>query len=422
MISKNGMLKSMLNTSRCAIACCQIILRDDKTDYKIVEFNNTFEMLGGHGRSWLMGRCLGDDSIIRELFPNFNLAEWITEAIATGSTEPLNYIGYKSYEIYLHGLDKDHLIITLCDVTDYHSYKHKFEHIFNTTGAILNITTFKEGEIGIYVDMNEASCESIGLPKEEIIGRSWVEINVFEDPSDYMRIAETIYRDKRLDNFELAITNKRGERRIGLMSSEVVRINNQNFTFSVIHDITEFRRIEAELAEKNQQLTELNHLLSQQAIRDDLTGLYNRRHIFQILKEEIISSNRYNESLSLMMIDLDRFKKINDKYGHQFGDFMLQSVARIIFTNIRESDHLGRYGGEEFLLILPHTDLESAKVVAHRIGRAIDEASFGENNVKMTVSIGLSSYHGSSLEEFVERADELMYQAKKTGRNRFVSE
>jgi hypothetical protein len=79
-----------------------------------------------------------------------------------------------------------------------------------------------------------------------------------------MKIAEAIYRDKRLDNFELAITNKRGERRIGLMSSEVVRINNQDFTFSVIHDITEFRRIEAELAEKNQQLTELNLLLSQQ--------------------------------------------------------------------------------------------------------------------------------------------------------------
>jgi PAS domain S-box-containing protein len=247
--SKNGMLKSMLDTAKCAIACCQIILREDKTDYKLVEFNSAFEVLSGHDRSWLLGRCLGDESI-RELFSDFDPAEWISEAIAKGSTELLYYIGYKSYEIFLHGLDEDHLIITLCDVTNLHSYKHKFEHIFNTTGAILNITTFKEGEVGVYVDMNETSCESIGLPKEEIIGRSWTEINVFEDPSAYMKIAEAIYRDKRLDNFELAITNKRGERRIGLMSSEVVRINNQDFTFSVIHDITEFRRIEAELAEK----------------------------------------------------------------------------------------------------------------------------------------------------------------------------
>ena len=421
MTSENDMIKSMLNTARCAIACCQIILRDDKTDYKIIEFNSAFEVLSGHDRSWLLGRCMGDKSI-RDIFLDFDPAEWITEALAKGSTENLYYIGYKSYEIFLHGLGEDHLIITLCDVTKLHSYQHKFEHVFNTTGAIINITTFKEGEVGIYVDMNEASCESIGLPKNEIIGRSWIEVNVFNDPSDYNKIAETIYRDKRLDNFELAITNKRGERRIGLMSSEVVRINNQDFTFSIIHDITEFRRIEAELAEKNQQLTELNSLLSQQAIRDDLTGLYNRRHIFQMLKEEIISSNRYSESLSLMMIDLDKFKKINDKYGHQFGDFMLQNVARIILTNIRESDHLGRYGGEEFLLILPHTDLESAKVAAHRIGRAVEEASFGENNVKMTVSIGLCSYHRDSLEEFVERADELMYQAKKTGRNKYVSE
>jgi len=419
--SETDLLKNMLNTAKCAIACCEIILRDDKPDYKLVEFNRAFEMLSGHDRSWLLGRCLGDDSI-KELFPDFDQAELITEAHAKGSTENLYYLGNKSYEIFLHRLDEDHVIIALNDVTDLHSYQHKFEHIFNTTGALINITTFKEGEVGVYVDMNEASCESIGLPKEEIIGCFWTGVNVFEDPSDYQKITETIYRDKRLDNFELAITNKRGEKRIGLMSCEVVRINNRDYTFSVIHDITEFRRIESELAEKNQQLTELNQLLSQQAIRDDLTGLFNRRHIFQILNEEIIRSNRYDESLSLMMIDLDNFKRINDNYGHQFGDFMLRNVARIILANIRESDHLGRYGGEEFLLVLPHTDLESAKVVARRIGRAVEEASFGENNVRMTVSIGLSSYHKSSLEEFVKRADELMYQAKKTGRNKYVSE
>jgi diguanylate cyclase (GGDEF)-like protein/PAS domain S-box-containing protein len=419
--SENAMLKNMLDTAICAIACCQIILRDDKTDYKLVEFNRAFEVLSGHDRSWLLGRCLGDDRI-KQSFPDFDPAGWITEAIEARSTKPLNYIGNKSYELFLHRLNEDHLIITLCDVTDLHGYRHKFEQIFNTTGAILNITTFKEGEVGIYVDLNEPSCEAIGLPKKEIIGHKWTEINVIEDPSDYLKIAETMYRDKRLDNFELVITNQRGERRIGLMSCEVVRINNQDYTFSIIHDITEFRRIEAELAEKNQQLTELNHLLSQQAIRDDLTGLYNRRHIFQILKEKIIHSNRYAESLSLMMIDLDEFKNVNDTYGHQFGDFMLQAVARIIIASIRESDFLGRYGGEEFLLILTHTDLESAKVVAQRIGRAVEEASFGENNVKMTVSIGICSYHGSSLEEFVKCADELMYQAKRTGRNRFVSE
>ena len=122
------------------------------------------------------------------------------------------------------------------------------------------------------------------------------------------------------------------------------------------------------------------------------------------------------------MTDLDQFKEINDSYGHNFGDFVLQKIARIIIKNIRENDRMGRYGGDELLLILPHTDVQGAKSLAQRLVNTIEKESFGKNKIKMTISIGLCGYHGSSLKEFLERADELMYQAKKTGRNRFVSE
>ncbi len=233
-----------------------------------------------------------------------------------------------------------------------HSYQQKFELVFNSANALQSITTYKEDEDGIYVDVNERLCSTIGLSREEIIGRSWLDINLFANSDDKHLIKLLIARDKRIDNLELITYNRQGEKIHGLLTSEIIAINNQQFAFSMVHDITEFRRIEKELAEKNQQLEELNQLLSRQATRDDLTGLYNRRHIFAILNKEIIRSKRYGYPLSLMMLDLDKFKAVNDNYGHQFGDFMLQKTARILLSNIRETDRLGRYGGEEFLLIL----------------------------------------------------------------------
>ena len=162
------------------------------------------------------------------------------------------------------------------------------------------------------------------------------------------------------------------------------------------------------------------------SITDDLTGLYNHRRFMQILEHEFIRSSRYKTPLCLLMIDIDRFKLLNDTYGHQQGDRMLRALAENFVDATRESDLLTRYGGEEFAIVLPSTDLEGGKVTAERIRTSVENRPFpnpGSPPLQMTVSIGVAYYEGEGLsnpKEFVEQADRALYRAKQQGRNRTV--
>ncbi|TET39948.1 MAG: diguanylate cyclase [Dehalococcoidia bacterium] len=155
---------------------------------------------------------------------------------------------------------------------------------------------------------------------------------------------------------------------------------------------------------------------------DLLTGLENRRAILRRLEEQIKHANRYKEELSLIMLDLDHFKEVNDHYGHLTGDDVLESVATLVRQSIRDTDTAGRYGGEEFIIVLPKTDLPTALYVAERIREAIAAAEMrdSEGNVfSITVSQGLSSYEpGEDEHSLISRADVALYRAKEGGRNR----
>lgn len=411
-MSLENIIRDMLDAVDHAVACYRIIPRGNKHDYEVMDVNAAFERLSGYQRSRLAGYLI-DDEGIGEFFSALDWPNWNTY-FGKKDIENTYFIKDNCYQLSLHRLDQNYLISVLKDISELQSTQLKFQHSFNSTNALQCITTFKEGVDGIYVDMNDLHCTTIGMEREDIIGHSWIEVNVFDNPFDIEQIQEIIFRDRRLDNYEFVVDNKRGEKRIGLMSCELVRINNKDYTFSMIHDITEFRQIEKKLAEKNQQLLKLNSLLSQQAIRDGLTGIYNRRHIFEILRDEVVYNHRYGPVLSVMMMDLDEFKKVNDYYGHQAGDSVLKQAANILLNCIRESDQLGRYGGDEFLLILPHTDLKSAGLVANRIVQAFEDAVFIDN-IKIKISIGVTSYNEESVEELIRRADVLMYQAKKNG-------
>jgi diguanylate cyclase (GGDEF)-like protein len=118
------------------------------------------------------------------------------------------------------------------------------------------------------------------------------------------------------------------------------------------------------------------------------------------------------------MLDIDHFKAINDTYGHQIGDTTLVAVSQLIKDNLRDIDHVGRYGGEEFIVILPQTGLDNAYITAQRIRRAIESARFHEGKIKMTVSGGVVEFKEESALILIGKADELLYKAKQNGRNR----
>jgi len=168
--------------------------------------------------------------------------------------------------------------------------------------------------------------------------------------------------------------------------------------------------------ERNQMLERLKEL----AITDDLTKLYNSRHFYSQLDNEINRFKRYQRSLSLLLIDVDHFKEFNDTYGHLEGDKILHNIARLITSCLRTMDTAYRYGGEEFTVILPETTCDAAMAVSERINEVVKNDLFIENDKKdMSVSIGVTEYlPGELVSEFVRRADKAMYMAKEGGRNR----
>jgi diguanylate cyclase (GGDEF)-like protein len=163
----------------------------------------------------------------------------------------------------------------------------------------------------------------------------------------------------------------------------------------------------------------------QSAMRDHLTKLYNRSEMESRLKAEFTRSRRYNHPLALIMLDVDYFKKINDRYGHPAGDAVLRQLAQCLRENCREADILCRYGGEEFLIIMPETELEAAQIKAEQLRQLIAQTSItfdqGQKEIQVNASLGVAQMcNKEEWESLIQRADNALYQAKEAGRNQVV--
>jgi diguanylate cyclase (GGDEF)-like protein len=164
----------------------------------------------------------------------------------------------------------------------------------------------------------------------------------------------------------------------------------------------------------------------ERSILDELTGLYQKKYLFQRLQDELLRFERYGSTFALLMLDLDSFKPMNDQFGHLTGDRYLRALGEAIRQNLRAADIPCRYGGEEFAIILPETDLPGATVIAERIREAVEKLELreGARPVHTTVSIGIAVQEGqrtASAQHLVERADQALYAAKRAGKNRVVA-
>jgi len=166
------------------------------------------------------------------------------------------------------------------------------------------------------------------------------------------------------------------------------------------------------------------HTIQQMAIHDELTGVYNRHHLNGLLETEKARCMRSGEDFSVCILDVDYFKKVNDTLGHLAGDKVLKHFANEVKKTLRTIDSLGRFGGEEFLLVLPRTNIEQARLCAERIRRMTEELAFPEfdRSFGITSSFGIAQYRlGEDLKEMLSRADTALYKAKHAGRNRVES-
>ena len=170
------------------------------------------------------------------------------------------------------------------------------------------------------------------------------------------------------------------------------------------------------------KLKEKSNLFEYQASHDKLTGLYNRNKFDEIYSKEIKRAKRYSNDLSIILFDIDNFKQINDKYGHPIGDEVLKEIANITLTSVREQDITVRWGGEEFLVLLPQTNLLGAVTVANKIRSSLEMHPLTSSVLKMTASFGVAQLQESDDEiTLISRSDKLLYEAKSAGKNKVVS-
>ncbi|MGQ0561820.1 MAG: diguanylate cyclase [Gemmatimonadota bacterium] len=187
-----------------------------------------------------------------------------------------------------------------------------------------------------------------------------------------------------------------------------------------VRSMLRIKKLQDEIELKSRELERLS-------ISDGLTGLYNHRHIHALLNEEFERAGRTGERLTVAMFDLDRFKGVNDTHGHQAGDRVLEQMADILRESAREIDRIGRYGGEEFMVLLPDTSIDDAEVFVERVRREVARRPFNVGDDKpplqMTISAGIATYPHARIkdpETLVRLADEALYTAKTAGRNRVV--
>ncbi|MBN7771300.1 GGDEF domain-containing protein [Marinobacter daepoensis] len=185
----------------------------------------------------------------------------------------------------------------------------------------------------------------------------------------------------------------------------------------LIYDVTEFASSKRALERANEQLARLS-------MTDRLTGLLNRGTWENLVDAEFERFRRYGQATSLVMFDIDHFKSVNDNYGHLAGDEVIRHAAQITRNNVRQSDSAGRYGGEEFGIILPETDTESARVICERIRDAIENGVVNTTagNIQYTISMGIAQLTDSpeNYMQWMQKADEALYKAKQGGRNRVI--
>ncbi len=209
------------------------------------------------------------------------------------------------------------------------------------------------------------------------------------------------------------------------VNAELIQLCMLAFILLIISVIGgQISALRQKLAASKKELARSVELISEIAIRDELTGLYNRRYLLELLELEIKRSSRDGSSFCLALLDIDHFKKVNDTYGHPVGDEVLRAVSASMNVTLRKTGFCGRYGGEEFLIVLTKTTPDGAASAMERLRCTIEELQFDGDccDLMVTASVGLAKHEqGEPIETTISRADAALYQAKKSGRNRVVA-
>ncbi|MFC1807638.1 diguanylate cyclase [Candidatus Omnitrophota bacterium] len=305
--------------------------------------------------------------------------------------------------------------ISLIELLD--ALKKSIEGYFNFTRCRILIFSFKDEEpkiekIFTVPEVNDENGESQTYDNSLLGTLSKKKELLMIDKSAGMAAPNGLELDEQIDSF-MAIPLTAGERfngifvMEGIFTEDMLRLAILAYQFAMV-----LERIR------------LYELVQELAITDGLTKVFVRRYFMERFHEEIERAQNFNTHLSLIMLDLDNFKKCNDEYGHLVGDVVLKETSEVLKQNLREIDIIGRYGGEEFSIILPETTKEAAQAVCERLRGAVENSLIKayDETIKLTVSAGVTAYPDDTSEpkQLIDKADQMLYRAKSEGKNRVV--
>jgi diguanylate cyclase (GGDEF)-like protein/PAS domain S-box-containing protein len=265
---------------------------------------------------------------------------------------------------------------------------------------------------GVIQQTNSAVSRLFGYAPDELVGSN---VKLLMAPEDAQRHDGYLrnYRKTGVGSIigvgrEVVARRANGELIQVYLSVGEFSAHGESYYVGILHDITDHKRMEAELVRLAQT--------------DELTGAFNRRHFMSKLEAEIHRSNRYRHPLSLMIIDLDHFKRVNDTYGHAVGDLALRAVVELLRGELREQDELARLGGDEFAVLLPETRVDIAQGVANRVIARAGSTRIDETDERLSLSIGVAGWKlGMTNGGLLRDADAALYEAKAAGRGRVYS-
>jgi len=390
---------------------------------KLVYVNQQLAKMLGYPINELIGRSFielvasEDQSLVLERYRARLSGEKVPEQYEIHLLTAQGSVICCSLNVGLSKSQKDHNVIVgsardvtqqMATLAELESTKAELKSIFDRLPDVFYRTNMQ----GIITMISPTCFDVIGYRQEEMLGTAMSDYYV--TPEDRQKTVQAITDGGgKAIRVEAGLRHKDGSI-IWMSTNAFVRYGSDNQPVSVdgvAHDISGRKRME-------DQLTALSRT-------DGLTGVYNRRYFIEKSEELINVMRRYQHPASMLIADLDLFKNINDKYGHYMGDVALIAFTNICRQEIRESDVLGRLGGEEFGLMLPETPIQYAQNLAERIRKATAaiEIPLGDNMIGVTVSIGLVELRpeDQSLYSVMRRADLAMYQAKERGRNQVVT-
>jgi len=319
----------------------------------------------------------------------------------------LPMMGYNSVPLMGQLYSMIMIIGTYIAIEKYKLLKIPEKIIFEQVGSKIIDMIIVINEKGELIRISNHTLDMLGFQESDLLKKN---ITALFDPKELEKFGLSNLQQE-LDYRDIEIITKSGESIPVNVNSIPIwdkKFNEFLGAAIIMQDIS----IEYELRRKNEELHQKN-------IKDGLTNLYNHQYSFEIIDREIkeLIEDDDSKTLSSMMVDIDYFKRVNDTHGHLFGDYVLKAIACILKKIVNDRGYVGRFGGEEFIIILPNIGLDEAYEIGEQIRNEIENHVFNEK-LKLTVSIGLNQYRNEYSIDFIKKTDDLLYQAKQNGRNR----